>query len=105
MRADFIEITAFIRQDRERTIAIWDGTCDEQGSEVWTWLPKSQIELAGRGRQVTIKVPAWLARKEGLESAADGLRTQVARLTSRVNELETRLAQVEQHAGSAPTRH
>ena len=105
MLTDAIEITAFIRLDTERAIAIWDGSCDDQGTELWTWLPKSQIEVHGRSRDVRIRLPEWLARDRDLATKVGELQVENARLKGHVARLEARLAQVEQHIGLDRTRH
>ena len=95
MRSDVVEITACIRRDRERTIAIWDGSIDEDGAELWTWLPKSQIQVEMKSGGAMIVLPQWLARERGLTADVEALQVQVGHLSARVHHLEARLAQLE----------
>jgi hypothetical protein len=62
-KSDLIEIAAEKRADREKAVAIYDGRDDDSGKEIWTWLPKSQIEDNGDG---TFTMPEWLALEKGL---------------------------------------
>ena len=101
MASDMIEIAAFVRRDHGRTIAIWDGAYDDQGAEIWTWLPKSHIEYNG----VTVLLPEWLARDRNIKASIDGLQAENAKLRSRVTQLEARLAEVERLLGVDQTRH
>ena len=105
MRTDMIEINAFIRRDLARTIAIWDGAYDDDGAEIWTWLPKSLIEYHG----TTVRLPEWLARDRDLEASIDRQQTETAKLKARIADLEGRLANVERRlaaiSGVEQTRH
>lgn len=62
-RHDIIEIAAEFRLEREKAIAICDGSTDENGREVWAWLPRSLVEDNGDG---TFSMPEWLALEKGL---------------------------------------
>lgn len=62
-RSDLIDIAGELRMEREKVIAIYDGTDDENGREQWTWLPKSLVEDNGDG---TFAMPEWLAKDKGL---------------------------------------
>lgn len=96
MQPEFIEITAFLRQDRERSVGIWAGELDVDGGEVWVFLPKSRIRYTMRGRRlVTVSLPAWLADKERLERNPE----------RRLDAIEERLSRIERHLGFRATRH
>ncbi|MDF1625620.1 MAG: hypothetical protein P1U84_04985 [Parvibaculaceae bacterium] len=57
------DIEAEFRMDRPRAIAVWAGKEDEDGKEVWAWLPKNLVEDNGDG---TYTMPEWLAHEKGL---------------------------------------
>lgn len=72
MKSDLIDIACKVVQDREKAIAITDGTEEEtvdprtgeiKTREKWFWLPKSQVEVNGDG---TVTMPEWLAADKGL---------------------------------------
>jgi hypothetical protein len=63
-RSDIIDITVEIRSNdpKRNAVAVFDGQTDENGREVWIWLPRSQIEIAEMdGRTVEVSLPEWLA--------------------------------------------
>lgn len=62
-KSNLIDISAEKHMERENAIAIYDGRNDENGKEIWTWLPKSQIEDNGNG---TFTLPEWLAYEKEL---------------------------------------
>lgn len=79
-----VEVTAIIREVRDASLKITDGTMtditDRSTGEIikrekWHFLPKSQVEIEGHdmedaaelvGRTITILVPIWLAEEKGL---------------------------------------
>lgn len=95
MTTEFVEITAFIREARANAVAVWDGTYDDQGSEVWTWLPRSLIQYNPRSREVRISLPLWLARDRELQAGLDGQQAETARLKARLMKLEARVDAME----------
>ena len=101
MADDLIEITAFVRRELERTIAIWDGAVDDDGAEIWTWLPKSQVEYNG----ITVLMPEWLARDRELVARIDKAESDTAKLKARIARLEARLVELERRLGTEPTKH
>jgi primosomal protein N'' len=116
MRSDIVEIHAIIRQERPQAIAIWDGTYDESGAEMWVWLPKHLIDFERRAREVTVTMPEWLARDKkltddvgALKSEVEMLRGRTARMAARIQKLESRLVDlediVESRLGPAGRRH
>ena len=105
MRNDDVEIEAFIRRDMLRAIAIWDGTLDDQGAEVWTWLPKSLIEYNPNARIIKVRMPDWLAREKALAASVSSLEAETARLKAHIKRLEGRLTEIELHLGLDQARH
>jgi hypothetical protein len=66
MRSDLIDITCRVISEREKAIAIVNGTMETVGPyerEKWFWLPRAEIEINDDG---TITLPEWLAREKGL---------------------------------------
>lgn len=69
--SDLVDITCEIMQEREKAIAVADGTMEDINYShglsderlKWFWLPRSQIEINGDG---TITMPEWLAKDKGL---------------------------------------
>jgi hypothetical protein len=57
-RDEFVELTGEIRHETDLAVLFFDG-------ETEVWLPRSQIEIDGRGL-VTVTVPEWLAKDKGL---------------------------------------
>ena len=74
MAQEQIEIECQIQQDREKAIAITDGTTEEATNAKgetykrlkWIWLPKSQVTLVPNGKNWIVKMPEWLAKDKGL---------------------------------------
>jgi hypothetical protein len=69
MKSDLIDIECEIVAEREKAIAITDGTTEQhEGKEraKWFWLPRSQIEIAPNGKTFTVTMPEWLATEKGL---------------------------------------
>lgn len=76
------EISATVRQIRDKAIAVADGTMEEvvddrtgevREREQWHWLPRAAIEVEGYaiddrlvGRTVTIVLPESMAKAKGL---------------------------------------
>ena len=50
-----VDIACEVRKETDKGIAIWDGEEKPDGSELWTWLPKSAVEVNDDG---TVDV-AW----------------------------------------------
>lgn len=89
-RSSKIEVTAIIREVREASLKITDGTMVDfpdkrtgeiQKREVWHFLPKSQVEIEGHemedagelvGKTVTLLVPEWLCEEKGLVPLTGG---------------------------------
>lgn len=66
MKSNLIDIACVIRAEREKSVAVADGTTETHEGrerEVWFWLPRSQIEINDDG---TVTMPEWLARDKGL---------------------------------------
>lgn len=67
------EIECQIQQEREKAIAVTDGTEEEATNakgekykrQKWFWLPKSQITLVPNGKNWIVKMPEWLAKEKG----------------------------------------
>lgn len=62
-KSDLVDVTAEKRMDREKSIALFAGDYDDDGKEVWVFVPKSQVEENGDG---TFTMPEWLALDKGL---------------------------------------
>lgn len=62
-KRELVDITCEVRKETDKGLAIWDGEEDKDGKEVWTWLPKSEVEVNDDG---TITLPEWLAKNKGL---------------------------------------
>jgi hypothetical protein len=93
---DIVEITAAVRQDRDKSLAIWMGDLDDDGGQVWIFLPKAKITYTLRGSRATIKLSYWLAVREKL----------LPRDADRHARTEARLARIEEHLGlNDPTKH
>lgn len=58
-----VDIACEVRKETDKGIAIWDGEEKPDGSELWTWLPKSAVEVNDDG---TVTMPEWLAKEKGL---------------------------------------
>ena len=68
-KSDLVDITCTIVAERDKAIAITDGTVEfKNGHErhVWFWLPRSQIEIEPQGQHFVVTMPMWLARNKGL---------------------------------------
>lgn len=63
MKSDVIDIALELRQDREKSFAVWNGARDGNDKEIWIFLPKSHVENNGDG---TFTMPEWLAKEKGL---------------------------------------
>lgn len=63
MSKEPIEISAELRQDREKSYAVFAGDVTPSGREVLTFLPKSLVEFDG---DKTFTMPEWLAKEKGL---------------------------------------
>lgn len=63
MKSDLIDIAAEKRMEKGAGTALFQGDKDENGREVWVWVPTSQIEDNGDG---TFAMPEWLAKDKGL---------------------------------------
>ena len=65
-----IELELEIRLTQGKAQAFFDGELDENGREVWVWLPLSQIEIENngnaKGKLVTVLMPEWLAIDKGI---------------------------------------
>jgi hypothetical protein len=92
---DIVEITAAVRQDRHKSLAIWMGDLDDDGGQVWVFLPKSEIDYTIRGGHATITLPYWLAVRENL----------LPRDADRHARTEARLARIEKVLGLDQTTH
>ena len=92
---DLVEITAAVRQDRSKSLAIWLGDLDADGGQVWIFLPKSKIDYTLRGGRATISLPYWLAVRENL----------LPRDADRDARIEARLARIEKVLGLDQTKH
>jgi hypothetical protein len=90
-----IQITATVRQDRDRSLAIWMGELDEFGDQVWIFLPKKEIQYEIRGASVKVVLPYWLAKRNNL----------LPSVVRRVGKLEERVARIEEHLGLNKSRH
>ncbi len=90
-----IQITATVRQDRDRSLAIWTGELDEFGDQVWIFLPKKEIQYEIRGATVRVALPYWLAKRNNL----------LPTVVRRVDKLEDRVARIEEHLGLDKPRH
>ena len=77
------------------SVAIWMGELDDDGGQVWIFLPKSLIRYAIRGAHVEITLPYWLAARENL------LPSDARRL----DRTEARLSRIEKHLGLDQTQH
>lgn len=69
--SNLIEVCVELRSDdpAKAAIAVFDGKTDENGREVWVWLPRSQIEFDEkdyRKKTITVTLPEWLAEQKGL---------------------------------------
>lgn len=115
MHQKVIQITAAVRQDRERSLAIWSGELDEFGDQVWIFLPKKQIRYEIRGATVRVDLPYWLAQRNNLLPSVvrrvDQLEERLTRLEVHRSErdcedtLETRITRIEEHLGIDKSRH
>lgn len=69
-KSDLIDISCVIKQERDKAIAVSDGTMEtlDNGSqrEKWHWLPRSQIEIEPDGDTFIVTMPVWLAKEKGL---------------------------------------
>lgn len=69
MKSNLIEIACEVRAEREKAIAVADGTMEPRDDgrkgerEKWFWLPRSQVEVNQDG---TVTMPEWLAKEKGL---------------------------------------
>lgn len=69
MKSNIIDVTVELKLDdpNKQAIAVWDGKEDEDGREIWIWLPRSQIEYevisAGTAE---VQLPEWLAQEKEL---------------------------------------
>jgi hypothetical protein len=110
-----IQITATVRQVRDRSLAIWMGELDEFGDQVWIFLPKKAIRYEIRGASVKVALPYWLAKRNNLLPTVvrrvDHLEERVARLEANRAEqgcdgtLAERIARIEAHVGLHKPRH
>ena len=71
MKSDLVDIECEIAQEREKAIAITDGTetvweGHTRPSLKWFWLPRSQITVAQDGTRTIVTLPQWLAKEKGL---------------------------------------
>ena len=70
-KPELVEIDCQIAQEREKAIAITDGTEEDDpragGKRLkWYWLPKSQITILPHGEgRFLVSIPAWLAKEKG----------------------------------------
>ena len=64
-----VEVTVELRRDdpKKEAIAVYDGKDDDDGKEIWVWLPRSQIDVTPKaGKVIIVTMPEWLANKKGL---------------------------------------
>lgn len=61
-----IDIACQIMAEREKAIAVADGTTHDDGKLKWFWLPRSQIEIEPNGKSFIVTMPEWLAIEKGL---------------------------------------
>ena len=63
MKSDLVDIECYVKAEKERAIAIWDGVSmmDDGMRQKWVWLPRSQIEIEPNGKTWTVTMPEWLA--------------------------------------------
>lgn len=65
-----IDIACKLVQEREKAIAIADGTMEQRadGERLkWFWLPRSQITIErDEGDDIVVTMPEWLALEKGL---------------------------------------
>jgi hypothetical protein len=62
----YVTLDVKIRQRREKSVAVADGSEEEYRGQVrerWYWLPRSMVEEHDDG---TITIPTWKAREIGL---------------------------------------
>ena len=64
MSKELVDIECEVRSQTEKGIAIWDGEENQDGKEIWTWLPKSEVEV--NEEDGTVTMPTWLAKNKGL---------------------------------------
>jgi hypothetical protein len=70
--AGMVEVTGELRGETRYAIAIVPGDRSEialsNSGELWTWLPRSEVQDLRRGRSnsVIVTVPEWLAKEKGL---------------------------------------
>lgn len=60
---DLVDVDGEFRMQKGDGIAIYTGVDDDNGREVWVWLPVSQVE---NNRDGTFTMPEWLAVEKGL---------------------------------------
>lgn len=73
MKSDLVEIACKVVEERDKAVAIADGTEEEvvdgrtgeiRTRQKWHWLPKSQVEVYAEDG--IVKMPEWLAHEKGL---------------------------------------
>lgn len=66
-RDDLLEISAELKQDREKSWMVWDGRMKEgpDGTEQEDWIALPKV-LCNRLDDNTFEVPYWLAKEKGL---------------------------------------
>ena len=68
-KSNIVDITCMIVSEREKAVAITDGTTEEYNGrerQKWFWLPRSEIEIESDGDAYIISMPDWLAMEKGL---------------------------------------
>lgn len=66
MKSNLVDIACEVVQEREKAIAVADGTMEQfNGRERlrWTWLPRAAVEVNDDG---TVTMPESLALEKGL---------------------------------------
>ena len=71
-KSDIVDISCMIVAEREKAIAITDGTVefrDGRERDKWFWLPRSYIEIepdVDKPLLFIVSMPEWMATEKGL---------------------------------------
>jgi hypothetical protein len=61
-KSDLVEIDVVLHHETEKAFKVSTDGNDDKAA----WVPKSQCQLSGDGRNRTLELPEWMAQQKGL---------------------------------------